>query len=94
MFSIRLVSFVAWILLPATICSAAEEGFVSLFNGRDLSGWQGDRELWSVQDGAITGVTRGPEHLEYNKFLIWDGEASDFELRCEFRLEGKNNSGV
>ena len=94
MFSIRLVSFVVWILLPATICSAAEEGFVSLFNGRDLSGWQGDRELWSVQDGAITGVTRGPEHLEYNKFLIWDGEASDFELRCEFRLEGKNNSGV
>ena len=80
--------------LSATACLAAEEGFVSLFNGKDLSGWQGDPELWSVQDGAITGTTKGRDHLPYNKFLIWEGEASDFELRCEFRLEGKNNSGV
>jgi putative heme-binding domain-containing protein len=73
---------------------AAEDGFVSLFNGKDLSGWTGDTSLWSVEDGAITGKTNGPDHLAYNKFLIWDGVAGDFELRCEFRLEGDNNSGV
>ena len=59
-----------------------------------MSGWSGDTTLWSVEDGAITGKTNGPDHLEYNKFLIWDGTASNFELRCEFRLEGDNNSGV
>ena len=79
---------------------AADEGFESLFNGKDLTGWAGDLELWSVEDGAITGKTNGPDHLKYNKFLIWQGNGkgnnvvSDFEFRCEFRLEGKNNSGV
>lgn len=89
-----LVVATALIGLTADICSADDKGFVSLFNGKDLSGWQGDPELWSVRDGAITGITKGQDHLPYNKFLIWEGEASNFELRCEFRLEGKNNSGV
>ena len=30
-----------------------EPGFVSVFNGRDLTGWEGDPDVWSVQDGAI-----------------------------------------
>lgn len=84
------------VILVLIACPAlgVEDGFVSLFNGKDLSGWSGDTTLWSVEDGAITGKTNGPDHLEYNKFLIWDGTASNFELRCEFRLEGDNNSGV
>ena len=72
----------------------AQDGFQPLFNGKDLTGWSGDPTLWSVEDGCITGKTNGPDHLEYNKFLIWDGVAADFEFRCEFRLEGENNSGV
>lgn len=83
------------IILPVLFSSAlAQEGFQSLFNGQDLSGWQGDPTLWSVEDGVITGRTNGPDHLKYNKFLIWEGTAANFELRCEFRLEGANNSGV
>ena len=79
--------------LPVTAADEAE--FKSLFNGKDLTGWAGDPELWSVEDGCITGKTKGPDHLKYNKFLILeDTEVSDFEFRCEFRLEGKNNSGV
>ena len=35
--------------------TSPEEGFVSLFNGKDLTGWNGDESIWSVQDGAITG---------------------------------------
>ncbi|HRX83233.1 MAG TPA: DUF1080 domain-containing protein, partial [Pirellulaceae bacterium] len=88
----KLVSFILVLITVPTL--AAEDGFVSLFNGKDLTGWSGDPTLWSVEDGAITGKTNGPDHLEYNKFLIWNGTASDFELRCEFRLEGDNNSGV
>lgn len=71
-----------------------KDGFTSLFNGKDLSGWKGDSELWSVEDGTITGKTRGKDHLKYNKFLIWNGKAADFELRAKFRLEGSNNSGI
>ncbi|MHC4874875.1 MAG: family 16 glycoside hydrolase [Planctomycetota bacterium] len=90
---IRVCAFFVAVL--AVLPLRAEDGFESLFNGKDLSGWAGDPELWSVEDGCITGKTKGPDHLKYNKFLIWqDGKVADFELRCEFRLEGKNNSGV
>lgn len=95
---IRICAFVVAVLAVLPLRAADKpdaDGFVSLFNGKDLSGWAGDPELWSVEDGCITGKTKGPDHLKYNKFLIWrDGEVADFELRCEFRLEGKNNSGV
>ena len=78
---------------------AADEGFVELFNGKDLTGWTGNPELWSVQDGLLTGQTKGPDHLKHNQFLIWtgpDGKATvkNFELKVVFRLEGNNNSGV
>ena len=93
---LRRVAFliVLLIVVPLRADEKADDGFVSLFNGKDLTGWAGDSELWSVEDGCITGKTRGKDHLEYNKFLIWDGVAADFEFRCEFRLEGNNNSGV
>jgi putative heme-binding domain-containing protein len=79
-----------------TLClgiAQAEEGFQSLFNGKDLAGWDGNPELWSVQDGVITGKTRG--QLRQNQFLIWTGGTpADFELRLEFRFEGEANTGV
>ncbi|AMV17005.1 family 16 glycoside hydrolase [Planctomyces sp. SH-PL14] len=81
-----------WMALP-NVGAGADDGFVDLFNGKDLTGWEGDPTLWSVEDGAITGKTDGK--LPYNKFLIWkDGTLTDFEVRLVFRLEGDNNSGV
>jgi len=66
----------------------------SLFNGKDLSGWDGNPELWSVKDGLIVGQTTGPEQLAYNQFLIWrGGTLKDFELRATIRETG-NNSGI
>ena len=93
---LAVVGFMGAGAIPA---SAADEGFVDLFNGKDLTGWSGNPELWSVQDGLITGQTKGPDHLKYNQFLIWkgtDGKATvkNFELKVIFRLEGDNNSGV
>ena len=69
--------------------------FKDLFNGRDLTGWEGDERLWSVEDGLLTGQTSADTKLESNTFLIWTGgEVDDFVLEAEFRLEGDNNSGV
>jgi type 1 glutamine amidotransferase len=72
----------------------SEPGFVSLFNGTDLTGWEGDARLWSVRDGAITGQTTADTPLRENQFLIWrGGQPRDFELRCQFKLVG-GNSGI
>ncbi len=68
-------------------------GFVRLFDGKSLAGWQGDPDIWSVQDGAITGQTRADKPLKENQFLIWKDQVENFELRLQFRLEG-GNSGI
>src|SRR5262245_42426863 len=48
---------------------AAESGFTDLFNGKDLSGWEGMPGFWSVRDGAITGQTTAERTLKANTFL-------------------------
>ena len=82
-------------LIGGSAASQEEGGFESIFNGRDLEGWEGDPSLWSVEDGAITGRTSEDAPLPYNKFLIYRGEpVRNFVLRAKFRLEGDNNSGI
>ena len=67
---------------------------VSLFNGKDLDGWRGRDDLWSVEDGAIVGRTSDDDPIQGNTFLIWSGgQPSDFELVAEFKIES-GNSGI
>ena len=69
-----------------------EPGFRPLFNGKDLTGWEGDLKLWKVADNVIVGDSAGIQH---NQFLVSKEEFSDFELKLEFRLkDGVGNSGV
>jgi uncharacterized protein (TIGR03067 family) len=74
--------------------AGAEPGFTSLFNGHDLTGWDGSPDFWSVQDGAITARTVAGHLPKENTFLIWKGgDVSDFEFRCQFRIEPGDSSG-
>ena len=79
-------------------CSVAappESGMESLFNGKDLAGWDGDPRLWSVKDGAIHGETTADVKAKGNTFLICKkGSFKDFELRLSYRLNATNNSGI
>jgi hypothetical protein len=66
-----------------------------IFNGADLSGWDGDPRLWSVRDGAIHGETTEDKKANGNTFIIWKGGVlKDFELRLSFRCSATNNSGI
>ena len=71
-----------------------DDGFRSIFNGRDLTGWSGDPKFWSVQDGAITGRTTATNPTKANTFLIWtQGEVDDFALKLKYRI-ADGNSGI
>lgn len=71
-----------------------DAGFVSIFNGKDLTGWEGLPEFWSVKDGAITGETKEGHIPKENTFLVWKGgRPGDFELHCQFRLVANNSVG-
>lgn len=69
------------------------DGFVNLFNGRNLNGWSGDPQFWSVEDGALTGVTDGS--LEMNHFITWTGSTiRNFDLRVKVKVSAGGNSGL
>ena len=72
-----------------------------IFNGKDLTGWKGQPEFWSVKDGTITGQTTKETPVKENTFLVWEGEVGDFELTFKYKItdangkgEGFGNSGV
>lgn len=84
----------ASVVFPFSPASSQEDGFRSLFNGKDLTGWDGNPDLWSVEDGCITGKTSEANKLTYNQFLIWrGGELKNFELKAKIKVSG-NNSGI
>jgi hypothetical protein len=74
---------------------AAEEGWVSLFNGKDLKGWQNARSAaaenkWTAEDGALTNVATGHDG---NDIATVD-KFKDFELKIEYKTVKDGNSGV
>lgn len=74
------------------ISPADEPGYRSLFNQKDLSGWEGDTTLWKVEDQALVGDSAG---IKLNQFLCTKAEFGDFELKLEFRVkDGAGNTGV
>ncbi len=92
--SLRAALFAVGSLLCPLAVTAADHGFVSLFNGRDLTGWDGNLDFWSVRDGVITGQTTQSRLLLSNTFLVWKGgDVRNFELRASFRLQADNDDG-
>jgi len=98
----RHLALLSIVLLTATSILAAdaekapaESGLKPIFNGKDLTGWDGDPRLWSVKDGVIHGETTKEAAAKGNTFLIWTaGKTRDFELRLSFRCNATNNSGI
>lgn len=73
--------------------SSPPEGFQAIFNGKDLTNWEGNAAYWSVKDGCFTGVTDGS--LKYNRFIIWrGGTVKNFELRVQVKVTAGGNSGL
>ena len=91
---LRDVVFACFVLIPLTGDSMADGKPQRLFNGKDLTGWEGDLAIWSVEDGAIVGRLTAEKPIDHNTFLIWQGgQLGDFRLRLEYQIEG-GNSGV
>ena len=77
---------------PAPLPAPDAEGWITLFNGKDLAGWKGDAKIWSVVDGYISGKT---DKIGYNTFLVTDHKFSDFVLEAKFWLvKTQGNSGI
>ncbi len=93
-FSYTLTRIAPVALLVAALSAQAADGFVPLFNGKDLDGWKANEhpETFSVKDGAI--VVKGERaHLFYTG-AVNGGNFTNFVLKLEVMTKPKANSGV
>jgi hypothetical protein len=80
---------------PEPIDFADNTGWTSMFDGSTLKGWDGNMDLWRVENGAI--VTESTcEKPTGTIYLIWQGgQPADFEMKAEIKGEGAGvNSGI
>lgn len=96
------LSLAAILLLLGACSQGLAQQWVSLFNGKDLSGWtvkcppqDRDKVFWKVEDGAIVCDSMGRKDHNY-VWLVSDEEFSDFELRLKFQVyaDSPGNSGL
>ena len=95
------MKFVALMLAVFLVGCASQSEYKELFDGKTLSGWDYNPKFWSVQDGAITGITTKENPTKGNTFIIYTDangdhkpvEFGDFELKVEYRIFS-GNSGI
>jgi hypothetical protein len=79
---------------PTPMNFAGHEGFVSLFDGVSLKGWDGNPKFWRVENGAIVGEST-PQNPSGNSYIAYrDMVARDFTFKCEIKVEGSGGSGI
>jgi hypothetical protein len=91
MFKQTIVGFVVTLFLMSGFSSAGEDGFVPIFNGKDLDGWQGidgDNSSYFAQDGQLICKETGLVHMFTTK------EYANFILRLEIKMDPGGNNGV
>ncbi|HUT91748.1 MAG TPA: DUF1080 domain-containing protein [Thermoguttaceae bacterium] len=94
----RMPALLCLVLLTGSLSAAdqpaGDEGFTRLFDGKTLTGWEGNLDVFRIEDGAIVGGSL-KERVPRNEFLCTKKEYADFELRLKFKLLGKGaNAGV
>lgn len=80
---------------PLPAATNDESGFVKIFDGQTLVGWEGDTNYWRVENGCLVGEVTPDKLLKQNSFIVWrGGETRDFELKVEYRVSARGNSGI
>lgn len=72
-----------------------EPGFLPIFDGKTLAGWEGDPRYWRVENGSLVGEITAETVIKSNTFIIWrGGRPRDFDLRLDYRITPDGNSGI
>ncbi|MBZ5858965.1 3-keto-disaccharide hydrolase [Flavihumibacter profundi] len=88
-----LTLFTGWVILLTAQVKPTKENWISLFNGKDLSGWKqlNGQAKYEVKNGFIVGTT---VFNQPNSFLATEKNYDDFILELEFKVDPHMNSGI
>ena len=91
---VSLLQFVAFAFLVASTAAAEEKEFISIFDGKSFNGWEGNKEIFRIEDKALVGGSL-KKRIPHNEFLCTTKRYENFELRLKAKLTGKgNNAGI
>src|SRR5262245_9315724 len=72
-----------------------EAGFRQIFDGRTLTGWEGNPTYWRAENGSLVGEITPQTVIKSNTFIVWrGGQPKDFELKLDYRITPDGNSGI
>jgi len=78
---------------PDPLDFSNHDGYVSLFDGRSLKGWDGNPKFWRVEDAAIVGEATRKNPCGNTYLVFRDMKAKDFTLKFEMKIVGNGGSG-
>ena len=93
-FALLVTALFAFPASAAPLPAPDKDGWIPLFNGKDLAGWTGDPAVWRVEDGCLSGKA---DKVDQNTFLVCDHPFADFVLELDCMLikgPGFTNSGI
>ena len=79
---------------PDPIDFANHAGYVQIFNGHNLKGWDGDPSVWHVEDGAIVGQSTKAKPVDHSYISFHGFDVKDFDLKLEIKVENGGGSGI
>ena len=90
----KLVAMPLMLFVCVAVAAASGAEPHSLFDGKTFAGWEGNQDVFRIQDGAIVGGSL-EKRVAHNEFLCTTREYGDFDLRVKFKVVGKGaNAGV
>ena len=81
---------------PDPIDFSAHTGFIQIFDGATLKGWDGNPTVWRVENGVLVGEST-PDRPSGNSYLSYHGDggvSKDFDLKVEIKVEHGGGSGI
>ena len=88
----------AFILMGTSLSIKSQDrfaGFIKIFDGKTMKGWEADRTFWRIENGTFVGEVTAAHAIKTNTFLIWRGGLpANFELIAQYRISPEGNSGI
>jgi|AntRauTorcE11897_2_1112592.scaffolds.fasta_scaffold00106_22 hypothetical protein len=92
------------VTLLTSSCSSAQKDdskyassteFKEIITDSTINEWSGNSDHWSFEDGILTGETTPENIIIEHSFFIWDeGLVKDFELKLDYKISPRGNSGI
>jgi hypothetical protein len=72
-----------------------KDGFIRIFDGKTMNGWEGDTSFWRIEERCFVGEVTPEKPLKTNTFMIYRGEIpANFEFKALYRISPEGNSGI